>query len=304
MSKRLAIVCSDGLGDGLVMLIASCHLRTIGYEPVIFSPHLSGFGPWLPEERPRPHPKSWPEALETFDAVLLQHDNTARAHAIASLRTPRFPVYVFYTNYRLSKHGPLPNPLVFDYCFDESRTMVDNIVCGLEALFSSKALSDTGLRPPAHLVHRKFDRRVALHPISGHPFRNWPKRKFLALSKRLKSLGFEPFFLLTPDLRGEWPEENALFFSSLQDLAAFIYESGYFIGNNSGPGHLASSLSIPTLILGHQELHLRFWRPGWLQGGILFPSRKIPKPLRDRYWKLFISIRSVLNSFKSNVLIK
>jgi len=271
---KIAIVCAPGVGDALILRIVSHHLTLAGFDVGFFSPH--DFGRWFTPNAS--------QDLADFDAIFLQHDNSPKSKQIHALEKP---IYTFYGSYRLDKHGPLR--IGFDYVSDLNRSMVDNVIASLQLLFKIKASSDNGLIVPPGLVHRRFNRRIAIHTTSGHPFRNWPHQKFLKVAHWLQTQGFEPAFL---------PQ-----FSSLEELLAFIYESGFFLGNDSGPGHAASCLKIPHLIIGREERHMRHWRPGWLRGEVLTPAPWVPrwKWLKTR-WKHFITTKSVINRLKSNVL--
>src|SRR5690606_22400400 len=225
----IAIICAAGIGDALILGIAAHHLRKCGWLVTMFSPHLKGFGEWLEEGEYLPYAEDWREALREFDAVLLQHDNTPRARAIVALRKEA-PVYVFYTNYRLSKHGPLLEG--FDFPFDEKRPMVENTRNGVHRLFGIEASGRSVLMPPPSLVHRKFEKRVLIHPTSTSEEKNWLEKRFLKLADRLKERGYEPLFILSPKERASWPRKlPAPRFETLADLAGALYETGIFIGN-------------------------------------------------------------------------
>ena len=92
-------------------------------------------------------------------------------------------------------------------------------------------------------------------------------------------------------------------FDHLQDLKNYLFESGYFIGNDSGIGHLASNLKIPTLTISSNRKLAKLWRPGWYYGKVVFPSTVLPNfkginfAFRDKHWSKFISVRKVLNNF-------
>ena len=301
---KIAVVCANGIGDALVMLIASHHLLKMGHSVATFSRHLPSFGRWLePAAEYRLPPENWPAALSEFDAVLLQHDNTLAAQEIVRLRKTGLPVYVFYTNYRFSKHGDLLD--TFDFVFDANQTMVDNTCRAAQALFGGQASAHNGLTPLPSLIHRKYSHRVLIHPQSGCENKNWSKHRFLKLAKLLKKNNFQPTFLLSPAEMTQWPEVEIPQIPTLEDLASMIYESGYLIGNDSGPGHLASYLSIPHLIIRRWEKNLSLWRPGWHQGTQLYPPRWVPNfkglRLREETWKYFITTRGVFNQFKSIV---
>lgn len=275
--KKFAVVCSPGIGDALIMHIVSHHLREAGFDVVTSTPHR--FGRWLSGYQFG----DW----EDCDAIFLQHDNTARSKAIRALDKP---VYTFYGSHLLEKHGPLRGG--FDYVCDPNRTMVDNVVTCLQVLFKIKASTENGFKPFERLLHRRYKKRVALHTSSGDPFRNWPEAKFLKCAKWLESEGYEPVII---------PR-----FPTLEDLVSFIYESGFFLGNDSGPGHIASNLKIPHLVIGRTERLMRFWRPGWAAGEVVVPPRWIPNwkglRLRETHWKTFITPNTIIKRFKNNVL--
>lgn len=275
---KIAVVCAPGIGDALILHIVSHHLALAGHSVTTVTPHR--FGKWLP---------GYSFADETADchAVFLQHDNSARAKEILKLDKP---IYTFYGKHQVAKHGPLRTGL--DFVCDPNRTMVENAVKALQSLFQIRATFENGLKPPPGLIHRRHRKRVAIHTTSGNAVKNWPLAKFERVAKWLESEGFEPAFL---------PQ-----FGSLEDLASFIYESGYFLGNDSGPGHMASYFKIPHLIIGKEEKQMHLWRPGWSRGEVVVPPRWVPNwkglRLRENHWKKFISVNNVINRFKKNVL--
>ena len=69
-------------------------------------------------------------------------------------------------------------------------------------------------------------------------------------------------------------------FERLDDWVYFTCESGFFIGNDSGGGHLASNLRIPALIIGARKKLLNRWRPDWLKSEIIIPRRYLPLPTK------------------------
>lgn len=299
--SRIAVVCAPGIGDALILQIAAHQLRLHGFEVTTFSNHLASFGNWFQGASfaRQPQLNQIEEALGSFDAILLQHDNTPKARKIHSL--PR-PVYTFYGSHVVSKHGPLR--LGYDYVCDQERTMVQNVRAAVETLFRLDGAGvENGMKPPAGLIHRKNAKRVAIHPTSAVEEKNWSKAKFLAVAKWLKEEGYEPAFTVPAAERFEWGGPELL---SLEDLASFIYESGYFMGNDSGPGHIASYLGIPYLIIAKDERQMRFWRPGWRPGEIAVPPAWLPNwkgaRLREEHWKKFITTKGVINKLKESVL--
>ncbi|HSX10325.1 MAG TPA: hypothetical protein VLF94_01225 [Chlamydiales bacterium] len=275
--KRFLVVSSRGIGDALILHIVSHHLREAGFDVTTSTPHH--FGRWF---------SGYQFGTATdCDAIFLQHDNTPESRAIHALDKP---IYTFYGSHLLEKHGPLR--MGRDYVCDPNRTMVDNVVTSLQTLFGITATKENGLKPFPGLIHRRNKKRVAIHTTSADASKNWPEAKFLRVAQWLASEGYEPEFL---------PH-----FPSLEDLVSYIYESGSFIGNDSGPGHIASCLKIPHLIIGRSKRQMQFWRPGWTEGEVLVPPSWIPNwkgfRLRETHWRRFITINHVIKRFKTNVL--
>ncbi len=272
---KFSVVCSPGLGDAVILHIVSHHLRKAGHEVITVTPHR--FGKWADGFAFGP--------LETSDAIFLQYDNSPHAKILHSQKN----IYTFFGSHNFAKHGPLKEG--FDFVADLNQPMVANIVACLKSLFGIDATPDNGLHPPKGLIHRRYPKRIAIHAGSGDPQRNWPLSRFTSFAKWAKNQGFDPLFL---------PQ-----FATLEELFSFLFESGYFLGNDSGPGHIASSLNIPNLIIGKEEKHMRHWRPGWLMGPIITPPKWIPNwkglRIREKYWRLFIAKRSVIKLFKTIV---
>jgi heptosyltransferase III len=217
------------------------------------------------------------------------------------LRKSSFPVFIFYPTYQASKHPSLLS--TFDYVFDGNQTMVENCRLGTKTLFGGHVSIFNGMVPLQGLMHRKYQRRVLIHPTSADEKKNWPKIKFLQLAQLLQKMHFHPLFIFSQIEKNAWPEVESLDIPTLEELASTIYESDYFIGNDSGPGHIASYLSIPHVIIGRDEQSMRLWRPGWHKGKIIYPPRWLPNlkgfRLRENKWKDFVLTSSVLRKFNS-----
>jgi len=272
---KFAVLPAAGIGDGLLMQIAARHLHELGVKTVTCAKQLVGLSEWFPELEVRERVE-----LEEVDGVILQHDNGLFA---AKVRGMNKPVYTLFAGYVPEKHGPLK---VTDAVFDRRKTMAENVAEAMHRWFPGRPLSrDNGLRPIFGLQSRKWPRRVLLHATSSLAGKNWLKSRFLALSERLKTAGFEPVFLPM--------------FPTLSELAAFTYESGAFVGNDSGPGHLASNLGLPTVTVGPTAEHLALWRPGWGPNEVCHA----PKWARTK-WPYFVTVSSVFKQFTKLTEIK
>ena len=306
--RKALIITSKGLGDGLMMMVASDRLKRHGYKVITMNDHLGGLSDWFPGhlfEKELPL-KAYAEYVKYFDLVILQNDNTEKSKTIIQLHRKGIirSLSIFYSSYEEKKHPPLTS---WDIVFDPSRPMVENIAKAIAILLRAKEISrNNGIVSPSHLHFRRFERRVIIHPTASTIDRMWPIDSFLLLASKLKKLDFDPIFCLSIQEKQKFGSLiQREFFSptieNLGDLASLIFESGYVIGNESGIVHLGSNLQIPTLVIASQERRIRLWRPGWRLGGVITPPSWIPNwkflRMREKYWRKWITPGAVKSKF-------
>ena len=98
--------------------------------------------------------------------------------------------------------------------------------------------------------------------------------------------GFSVSFSVSPKEHAEWlfVKKKGIdlpYFRSLSETAAYLYESGFFIGNDSGLGHLASNLGIPTVTVAGKASSIKLWRPDWHIGKVVAPPFSLCPILRE-----------------------
>jgi heptosyltransferase-3 len=299
-SKSAVVIPAAGIGDALMMMIASHRLLTKGYAVTTLHPKLHEFGEWFDG-----HNVQCAADLSLFDLIIVENDNSQRIHTLA--KKYRKKLSIFYPSYSPSKNPPLTSK---DQVFDPTLPMTDNIARATARLLRSREISkNNGLTPPKQLIHRICKERVVIHPTSSSDQKNWPASKYLEVARQLKSEGFCPVFVVSKAERKQWQfvEKEGFdlpLFRSLSDLSSYIYESGSMIGNDSLLGHLASNLHIPSLILADCDKRMLLWKPAWLSATVLTPPRWIPNwkgiRLRKTHWKRWISPKKVLRTFLRN----
>ncbi len=300
MAKAI-IFPAKGIGDALLMMIASQSLQQHGYHPIMCHPYLPQLQSWFPRHEISNLEKT-AFCLDRADLILLENDNSSFSKELILQRSSGklSQLSVLYPTYSAKKHGPL-HPL--DLAFDPTQSMADNIAQSMARLLSLPLSSkNNGLIPPPNLIHRKENRRVLIHPTSSDPKKNWTPQQFLLLGHKIHSLGYEVQFITSIQEHASWQTHlQARFplvsFPCLSELAAWIYESGYLIGNDSLAGHLASNLNIPTLILADDAKRMRLWRPGWLKGEVLTPPLWLPGKIRKMRWQPWVPTYKALRSF-------
>lgn len=104
---------------------------------------------------------------------------------------------------------------------------------------SLAAALEIPLAPASPPVRR--GRRIVLHPGAAHPVRIWPEERFRILAQKLTDEGWEVV----------WIDSGA---ENLETLLTKLASADRFIGNDSGPGHLAALLGVPTFTLFGNQL--------------------------------------------------
>jgi ADP-heptose:LPS heptosyltransferase len=97
---------------------------------------------------------------------------------------------------------------------------------------------------------------VLVHSGAGQPIRVWPLERYQAIVQRLRAAGRHVLVACDPAQTGWWRaagEARVATPQTVNELLALIDQAGVFVGNDSGPGHLAAFCGVPTLsIFGPQ----------------------------------------------------
>lgn len=90
-----------------------------------------------------------------------------------------------------------------------------------------------------------------LHPFASAPEKAWPAERFLAVARHLRSAGgLEPVVLAGPaDDASAWAGFRVLRNAPLAEVKRAVAGAQLFIGNDSGPAHLAAAFGIPVVVL-------------------------------------------------------
>ncbi|MDR2540113.1 MAG: hypothetical protein LBC45_06000 [Chlamydiales bacterium] len=305
---KAAVICSQGIGDALLMMVASHCLFLKGYTVTTYQDTIHQLSIWFPDHhfKKRPSLNALEKEFSFYDRIILQNDNSSLSNAIIDLYKlgKLHKLSVFYSSYEKGKHARLT---LLDRIFDRSRPMVDNIAEAIASILCSKISKNNGLVIPCDFKKNCYLKRVLIHPTSTTSLRTWSAHKFIKVAQELVRKGYEVAFCVSPS---EYPEWSLLvkdrfplpLFSSLHELAGFIYESTFLMGNESGTSHLASNLQIPTLVIASCQKQMALWRPGWFSTKVITPYCFIPNfkgfRLREKKWQAFISSKQVIRAFQ------
>ncbi len=328
---KIAIVARKGLGDGLINLIIANNLRINDYDVTLYNNFMSQLTDWLPDLCIKPWPllDDCEREFAPYDLVLADDSSILgkpfqKKEDYSSL--VKKYVYIgigrlepqLHSNHTLhlkdtlskEKYDMLVNLASCSGTIKHQHgnlnySQVENaaIFCK-EKLRLKNVIREINLIPPEHLAlkHKNHPKRVVIHPYSAYKRKNWPLTKYVKLADKLKTDGFDPVFICSlkerPDLINTLKGKYFIpLFPTIGDLASYIYESSLFIGNDSGPAHLASALNIPTVTIMFHKRNF-YWRPDFSQPNVvILPPINIvigPKSI----WKWFVPVSKVYRETK------
>lgn len=92
-------------------------------------------------------------------------------------------------------------------------------------------------------------RYAVLHPFASAPEKQWPAERFAEVARYLKLSNITPVFLAGP-LDDPSPfRDHTILQGSLDAAKSMLSGATLFIGNDSGPAHIAAAFGIPSLVL-------------------------------------------------------
>ena len=111
---------------------------------------------------------------------------------------------------------------------------------------------------------------AVLHPMASAPAKTWPSSNFFAVAEHLdKRLGLEPVFIAGPgESLGAFARYRCLAGTPLERIKSLIAGASLFIGNDSGPAHMAAAFGLPVVVLfGSSDPDI--WRPWRTESSVL-----------------------------------
>jgi len=105
---------------------------------------------------------------------------------------------------------------------------------------------------------RKFpSSTIMIHTGAAQSIRVWPLENYRKIAVKLRALGHDVRILCNPDQVDWWKnfgEPNPSCPASITELLDLLDHSAVFIGNDSGPGHVAAFCGLPTFTVFGPQL--------------------------------------------------
>jgi heptosyltransferase-3 len=285
--KSIALICNTGLGDAILFERLANALTLKGFRVTVYSQFLLILKKWYPRSYLAPYPENIEQLNSPFWRLHSDYIFQEYAPGSHSVAHTDQKVLILGENFRLSNHS-------------WHNHQIDFIKKHYGFVFKSLSSS---ICPPSLLSWRSYPKRVMIHPTSLKLEKNWPSFKFIQLAKRLHESGWDPQFCVTKEEKEEWDLQLSQAYLqpahslTLDDLAAYIYESAFYIGNDSGISHLASALKIPSLKIFDRKSRATFWSGGWPFEQVILPLSLPTRYLRVKFWKKMLSIKRVHKAF-------
>jgi ADP-heptose:LPS heptosyltransferase len=91
---------------------------------------------------------------------------------------------------------------------------------------------------------------AVIHAVAALPEKAWRPEGFLAVAEHLKNGGLEPLFIGGPgDDLSAFTRFRTIVGAPLSETKSLLQNSSLFVGNDSGPAHMAAAFGVPVVVL-------------------------------------------------------
>jgi ADP-heptose:LPS heptosyltransferase len=91
---------------------------------------------------------------------------------------------------------------------------------------------------------------AVLHALASAPGKMWPADRFAALAAWLRDTGMEPVFIgAASDDLSPYAGFRCVQGASLEEVKMLLAGASLFVGNDSGPAHMAAAFGVPAVVL-------------------------------------------------------
>jgi ADP-heptose:LPS heptosyltransferase len=136
---------------------------------------------------------------------------------------------------------------------------------------------------------RGSDPIAVIHPVAATPGKTWSAAGFIAVAENLRDAGIEPVFIGTPadDLSPFLAFRSQT--GSLARLKSLLASASLFVGNDSGPAHMAAAFGMPVVVVfGDSDPEI--WGPWRTQAEVVKPA-DMSSPDAERVLRALVRLR-------------
>ena len=91
---------------------------------------------------------------------------------------------------------------------------------------------------------------AVLHPTAAAAAKTWPAANFVATAEHVKSLGMEPMVIGSAgDDLSQFGAFRIVQGAPLSQIKSLLASASLFIGNDSGPAHMAAAFAVPSVVI-------------------------------------------------------
>ncbi len=90
---------------------------------------------------------------------------------------------------------------------------------------------------------------AVLHPFASAPDKQWPAERFCEIARYLQLWNIKPIFLIGPGDDAAPFLAHQVFRGSLEEVKQALSKACLFVGNDSGPAHMAAAFGVSTVVL-------------------------------------------------------
>jgi ADP-heptose:LPS heptosyltransferase len=118
---------------------------------------------------------------------------------------------------------------------------------------------------------------AVIHPFASTPAKTWPVLRFVEIARHLRAAGLEPVFLA-----GSMHDSSPFSYYRVWRNVPLAYLKGLmsgaslFIGNDSGPAHIAAAFGVPAVVLFGPSDSVA-WAPWRTQSRVMTASEDITR---------------------------
>jgi len=92
-------------------------------------------------------------------------------------------------------------------------------------------------------------RAAIVHAVAATPGKTWPAARFLEIAAHLAQSGHTPVFVGAADDDLSAFAEYRTLKASLTELKSLLANAALFVGNDSGPAHMAAAFGVPSVVI-------------------------------------------------------